>query len=431
MATDHMADLRIWISSNSDKLLLAGFGLIFLLVGLQRLNYSGDGLRHLGSILRSDQPSLGEPRWILFPLLLFAIVKPFVVFSADYSISAAARVFVLFNVVCGCVYLLCLRRWISELRANQRFAVLLLAGGSSTFLALATDTIEPTAAVTIAIIGVTFARFKKGLSDGVRLIIAILAIALASLLYQGLLFGLFFLPAIFPVTILFSGRNAFRIIFLGVVGPLGTITLLTLGGESPRNAMGRFLQGEANQLSSQQYSVVSPKNFAGVVIVGPTYALASIPERRGLKGSVRLLSHLDTALEGIIGAAAWLCTAIALIAAVVIVVHKRQFGLLFAFAGIMLLPMIRMSQYSYLKFYVLLPFLVVLVVPRLKVKFIYPGTLGALILVSNLGHFWAERTELKSLRLQVAHDLYPHLPEGTCFVSSGWGCLFRIGVVTT
>jgi hypothetical protein len=410
-----------WIRANSDKVLLALLLPILLFVGFRRLDYAGDGMRHLDHILQSNYPTLGEPRWILFPLLLFVVVKPFAIVGIIHSAAQAAKVFCLFNVVCGFVYLVCLRRWLSELPALRRTAVLLLAGGSYVFLTLATDTIEPTPAVLIAVAGLTFGRYHAGLSESARVTIAAGSLALASVIYQGMLFGFFFLPAIFSISLLAIRQNFLRIVGLALAVPLFTIVLLCFGGETPGNAARRFVQGEGNNASSRQYSKPSAKNLAGVIIVGPTYAFASIPELRGLTGSLRMLRHWATAFEGIRGATAWCCMAVATIGSLVLLIFKKQFALLLAFAGMMTLPAIRMSQYSYMKFYVLLPFLVVLVVPRLGVRFVYPAFLGALLLLSNLGQIWSQRAQSETLRLQVARELYPQVPQAACFLTNGWG----------
>lgn len=409
------------IVANSDKLLLALLLAVLLFISVRRIDYAGDGVRHLDHILHANAPALGEPRWLLFPSLLFAVVKPFAGAGLVHSVSQAAKVFSLFNVVCGFIYLVCLRRWLADLPAARRAAVLLLAGGSYVFLTLATNTLEATSAALIAIGGVTFSRFRAGLSDSARLTVAAASLATASLVYQGLLFGFLFLPAIFPVSMLARRRMAFRIAGIALAVPLVTVVLLSLAGDTPRNAARRFAEGESNTEASQQYSRPSAKNLAGVLLVGPTYAFASIPEFRGLTGSLRLLLHRETAFEGIRGAGAWCATAIGIVVAIVLLISRKQFALLIAVGGMMALPMIRMSQYSYMKYYVLLPFLVVLAVPRLGVRFVYPAMLGALLLVSNFGQLRAQRLQSETLRLEVARDLYPRLPASACFLTNGWG----------
>ncbi|HTA47391.1 MAG TPA: hypothetical protein VK789_33345 [Bryobacteraceae bacterium] len=409
-----------WIRANSDKLFLGAFLPVLLFFVIQRVD-SGDGLRHLGHILSSNRPALGEPRWILFPVLLFAVIKPFVVVGAVQTTAQATRIFGFFNALCSFGYLVCLRRWLMDLSPLRRTAVLLLAGGSYVFLSLATDTIEPTPAVLIAVAGITFARFRVGLSDIARVTIAAASIMLAALIYQGILFGFFFLPAVFPVPVLATRRAVLRVLGLALCAPLVTVALLTWSGDTPRNSLRRFLKGEANDAASSEYSKPSARSLAGVAIVGPAYAFASIPERRGLAGSARLLRQWTTAAEGIRGLAAWACMAIAIAGAIVLLIVRKQAALLIAFIGMMALPAIRISQYSYVKYYALLPLLVVLIVPKLGIRFIYPALLGALLLVSNLWQIRLQRVQFDAVQTQAARELYPRVPEGSCFLSSGWG----------
>lgn len=119
--------------------------------------------------------------------------------------------------------------------------------------------------------------------------------------------------------------------------------------------------------------------------------------------------------------AAWFCIAIAMAGAMLLLIFKKEFTLLFAFAGMMTLPAIRMSQYGYMKYYVLLPFLVALAVPRLKVRFVYPAFLGVLLLLSNLGGIWTDRAGSQTLRLQLARDIYSKISTRACFLTNGWG----------
>ena len=47
--------------------------------------------------------------------------------------------------------------------------------------------------------------------------------------------------------------------------------------------------------------------------------------------------------------------------------------------------------------------------------------LGGLLFVSNTTQIYAEISQSKLLRSEVARDLYPQVPHGTCFLTSGWG----------
>jgi hypothetical protein len=231
-----------WFRSNSDKVLITGLFLVLLFTVLRRVDYAGDGLRHLDHVLNARYPAVGEPRWILFPVLLFGLLKPFVVAGIIDTVRDAAKLFTVFNVAFALGYMMCLRRWLMELPGVQRSAVLLLASGSQVFLTLATDAIEPTPAVFVAVAGLTYARFHSGLTDTARLMSASVSIALASLIYQGLLLAFFFLPAIFSVSFLASRHAVFRIASMVVAPPLLTVAVLwAFDGETPVNAARRFV----------------------------------------------------------------------------------------------------------------------------------------------------------------------------------------------
>jgi hypothetical protein len=353
-------------------------------------------------------------------VLLFAVVKPFVTAGVVHSTAQAARVFCLFNVACGFIYLVCLRRWLLELAANRRAAVLLLAGSSAVFLTLTTDIIEPTAAVLIAAVGLTFARFHNGLTSVTRVTIASASLALASLIYQGLFFGFFFLPAIFPFSFSAWRTYALRVAAFALAVPLVTIALTSFSGDTLQNATHRFLQGDGNLAASLRWSHVSPKNLLGVMIIGPTYAFANIRQGRGLSGTIELLRDPKTVLQGVQGAIVWGIFAIAILGALIVLAFRKMFSLLLAYAGMMALLLVRMTLYGYMKFYVLMPFLAVLVVQRLNVRAVYVWALGALLFLSNLNEIWAQHAEVSTLRLEAARDLYPVIPPATCFLTNGF-----------
>jgi hypothetical protein len=404
-----------------DMLLILFLSCVMALLGAYRLDYAGDGLRHLGPILGSSFPVLGEPRWVLFPALLFCVLKPFVLLGLIHTPAGAAQAFAIFNAVCGGLYLLCLRSWLQEMNPARRAIILFLVAGTFTFLSLASNTIEPTAAALIAVAGLTGARSWPTLTDRGRLTIAVAAIALASLVYQGLLFALFLLPATLPPTVYASRQGLIRIVAITALVPLTVIGLLTLAGDSPTNAARRFAQGEANPLSSRGYSQRSLKNLVGVAIVGPAYALNSIPGLRGLSGSLAMLRERATVVNAVVGLLPWLVGAGALVATLVLLVLRSHYAVLVAFGGMMALPMIRMSQYAYVKYYALLPLLIVLAVVRLVPRSSHLALLGMLFFASNLGQYMVDRAAMQTFRNRIVSELWPQLPREACFLTSGWG----------
>jgi hypothetical protein len=404
-----------------DMLLIVFLSCLMGLLGAYRLDYAGDGLRHLAPIFSSSLPTLGEPRWVLFPALLFCVIKPFVLLGLIDTTAQAAQAFAIFNAVCGGLYLLCLRKWMLDMVPARRTIILFLVASTFTFLSLATDTLEATAAALIAIAGLTWARFYPTLTDRGRLTVAVAAIALASLVYQGLLFALFLLPATLPRTVYASRPGLIRIATITALVPLTVIGLLTLAGDSPTNAARRFTQGEANPLASSTYSQRSIKDLVGVAIVGPSYALNSIPGLRGLSGSLAMLREQATAIDALVGVLPWLIGAAALAATLVLLVLRRHHAVLVAYGGMMALPMIRMSQYAYVKYYALLPLLIVLAVVRLVPRSGHLALIGLLFFASNLSQYVADRTASQAFRTRIIGELLPQLPRDACFLTDGWG----------
>ena len=404
-----------------DIMLILFLSCVMAVLGTYRPDYAGDGLRHLAPILGSSFPALGEPRWVLFPALLFCVLKPLALLGLIDTPARAAQAFAIFNAVCGGLYLLCLRRWLHKLIPVRRAIILFLVAGTFTFLSLATNTVEPTAAALIAVAGLTCARYCPTLTDRGRLTVAVGAIAIAGLVYQGLIFALFLLPATLPPACYASRQGLVRILAITALVPLAVIGLLTFAGDSPTNAARRFVQGEANPLSSSLYSQRSLKNLVGVAIVGPAYALNSIPELRGLSGSLAMLRERATVVDALVGLLPWLVGAGALVVTLVLLVLGSHYAVLVAFGGMMALPMIRMSQYAYVKYYSLLPLLMVLAVVRLVPRSGLLALLGMLFFASNLSQYMADRTAAQAFRARIVSELLPQVPREACFLTNGWG----------
>ena len=203
--------------------------------------------------------------------------------------------------------------------------------------------------------------------------------------------------------------------------PLTVIGLLPLTGDNPTNAARRFAQGEANPLSSSRYSQGSIKNLLGVGIVGPAYALNSIPELRGLSGSLAMLRERATVVDAVVGLMPWLIGAGALVTTLALLVLRGHYDVLVAFGGMMALPMIRMSQYAYVKYYALLPLIIVLAVVRLVPRSSHLVLLGMVFFASNLGQYMVDRAVMQAFQTRIVSELLPQLPGGACFLTSGWG----------
>ena len=392
-----------------------------VIVGVYRADYAGDGLRHIPHILGSRYPALGEARWLLFPTLLYFVIKPFALLGLIDTPLQAAKIFAIFNAVCGSLCLLCLRAWLPSLSPWYRAATLFLASSTVAFLFPATQTIEPPLAALLALAGLTFAR-RAPLSDQTRLTVAVAAICIASLIYQGLLLALFLIPATLPSSVYATRQALLRSTAIIALVPLTVVTTLAIAGHSPQNAAREFVQGIGdNTIANGMYSHKSIKNLAGVALIGPAYNLTGIPDLRGLSGSVTLLHQRSSFFEGLIGLMPWLVAAFAYLSALVFLVIRRQYDILVGVAGMMALPFLRMAQYSYVKYYILLPALIVMAIPRLAPRLLIIGLLGVLLFASNAAQNYTANAEIKQIQSRLDSQFFPRFPHGVCYVGATWG----------
>src|SRR5262245_15092111 len=89
---DDIRDRRgSWAARNPDVIVIAVWLILAAVAGFSRRDFGGDGLRHLGPIVSLDHPKLGEPRWLLFPSLMFILLRPFVALGLVTSVEGLAR----------------------------------------------------------------------------------------------------------------------------------------------------------------------------------------------------------------------------------------------------------------------------------------------------------------------------------------------------
>lgn len=58
------------LSDAPDLLVIAAWTALACCIATLRVDFIGDGVRHLPPILANSRPILGEPRWLLFPAFL-------------------------------------------------------------------------------------------------------------------------------------------------------------------------------------------------------------------------------------------------------------------------------------------------------------------------------------------------------------------------
>src|SRR5262249_46583441 len=102
-------------------------------LALARTDPTGDALRHLHAPLEGAGFAWGEPRWILFPGLVYTLVRPWVIAGVVSTMTGAVAVSKAFAFVCGTTYLVALRSLLERagLDASSRARGLAVAGFSA------------------------------------------------------------------------------------------------------------------------------------------------------------------------------------------------------------------------------------------------------------------------------------------------------------
>src|SRR5260221_1155568 len=132
------------LSDAPDLLVIAVWAALVFCVALLRVNFIGDGVRHLTPIVTHTPPSLGEPRWLLFPIFVFALVKPVQMAGLVHSVKDAARVFLAVDYFAGITYLLLLRQWLvyRSVSSRSRAGALFPAGMTTPLLGVSSDIVQ-------------------------------------------------------------------------------------------------------------------------------------------------------------------------------------------------------------------------------------------------------------------------------------------------
>jgi hypothetical protein len=326
--------------------------------GLLRQEFIGDGLRHLPHVLESTGPALGEPRWLLFPALLFVVVRPWVALGLVSRIETAVLPFLLLTLVSVLVYLLSIRRILIERghSPSGRALGLAVAFASAAPVLLGTDIAEPLAAAAIAVYGLTWAVRHQEIGVRRGVLIAVSLIASSGLVYQGTLFAVFLLPAVVPWRKLLR-RDVLpaAAVILALIVVL-QILILVIAGDPLTHAWSRVAHGEENVAYRSFLRRGDVSAYIAAVIGGFPQALVFVPEFHGLRGVISKLRAGD--VDGAIAVGRLVAGWALLIGGAWGALRRRDWALVGACAGLGLLPLLRHQQYGYVKFYVLVPVVV-------------------------------------------------------------------------
>jgi hypothetical protein len=89
----------------ADLLIIFAFGAAMALLAALRQEFIGDGIRHLPDAIGSSTPSIGTPRWLLFPAVVWVIVHSPGAAGVIDGVESAIRVLAGLTVACALAYL--------------------------------------------------------------------------------------------------------------------------------------------------------------------------------------------------------------------------------------------------------------------------------------------------------------------------------------
>ena len=408
--------------TNIELVVLGALAVVLVIAGASRRDFIGDGVRHLPAAL-SAHPQFGEARWVMFPPLLFALVRPLAAIGLVESVEAAIQPFLWLSVASGIVFLVSLGVW---LRAEchdgaRRAAALLLAGSCAPFLALFSDIAEPQIAAALAVSGLAYARVRRDDPAGAErgVVVAIVAIACAALIYQGTILAFGMLPLVASRETLLR-RRALGILGAAIAIVPAAIVAAQLASGTPLGlALATTAGGERNPLARSLMTSVSAGKYVAALLAGAPQGIVALKNFSGLPALLAGLQDSDagTVALGAANVLRLMLGCVIVWALVGAAVRGRDWRMLIAIAVILLLPILRSQQYAYSKFFVLWPVPVALLALRYRAR---PIAIGALLVLLSNGWLLAE--EISRGRRLYASVQQPYRAAGptTCWITSGW-----------
>jgi hypothetical protein len=405
-----------------DWLVIAVWAAAAVVIVLLRADFTPDGVRHLPHVLSSNYPALGQPRWLLHPTLVFILTKPLVAAGLVGSVEGIAHAFSLMIVGLATSYLVALRSILQSMGASEhrRAAALALAGVSIPLVALGTDILEPLAAAAIAVIGLGYAAAGRPDAPDARrrILVAVAAIALAGLVYQGVILAIGLLPLVVPLRELLRPRTALPAAMILAMVPVVMIGLLVVNGDSLAQAATRAALAVENPIYRNYLRRPGIEPYVVALVAGPPLGVLQMGEFVGFNRVLAQLSDPNAR-----GAAIWILVHFLLggviVAALMFAAARaRAWWVLVGFATLLVLPvLIWPHYYGYTKFYILFP--VVLAVAAIHLPARLAGAIALIVALVNV----PARVEWLIHERAFARVLTPvYEAAGTdaCWVTSGW-----------
>jgi hypothetical protein len=411
--------------ARAETLTLLALGVVLVAVAVLRQDFIGDGVRHVQPAMASSHPPIGVPRWLLFPALAWALIHPLVWAGLISNVESAIGVLLSASVVAGIVYLIAIRVWLRAAGYNpaRRTAALVLAAATMPFFVLYTDIAEVqiAAALIVLALAVTRSRTADGTLSDAAVLVLLVVIAAGTLVYQGLIVAIAFVPLVVPPEKIHQKRILIGGVLILSLIPLTMIVARTMSGERTRLAVEMTLAGEANADARSSMGRATPLKWAAALFAGPPQAIIRLTNFQGLPLVARDLQSGATRLAAI-GDIARLAAGLLMFWVIVfLVVRTRDWRLALALAAVVALPTIRNSQYTYHKFYVFWPALMALASTKAPAKLVVSA--AAIVLVLNASLLARDVAAGRRFHSEM-ETLYRSADPATCFFTSGWGAPF-------
>jgi len=409
-------------SRRIDLVVLGLLSALLICLAASRRDFLGDGVRHLPAVL-APRPSFGEPRWLLFPPLAWIWVRLVSGFGLVIGPRVAIQALLWMCVASGIVFLSGIRSWltIDAGDGRKRAAALLLAGSCAPVLILFSDFAEPQIAAAIVVVGLAHARRRRENPGRAQpaAVVAIAAIAVATLIYQGAILGLGMLPLVVSSKTLGRRRVAATIgvsvlaVFVVLIGAQ------IAAGSTPGLAFATAFRGERNPLTRSLMARPAPSKYLVAILAGPPQGVVALENYSGIPALLSALGSDDerVARPAILNALRLLLGCVVVGILVAAGAHAGSWRVLAALAVLLALPVLRNQQYGYAKFFILWPVPIALLAARCRTRTI--AIAAAVVLTANTWLVAHEVLRGRELFAAVRDD-YGRASPATCWFASGW-----------